>query len=360
MTAQENKSSKEKMKALVVYKPLDLKLEEVDIPKIKDDEVLVRVESVGICGSDIEIKNGTYPDYVAYPIIPGHELAGVVEEVGSSVVGFKEGDRVVIEPHAGCGVCRNCKRGYYSYCLNYGKPGHRTIGFTVNGGYAEYVAAPARNLHKLPPSMSFEEGSVAVAAGTPMFGILEIGVEPGDFVVIIGPGPIGLTALEIVKAMGADKVIMIGTRWPRLKLAQELGADVLINVNEDKDPVKTVLETTDGIGADLVIDTTPSAETFQQGIKMLRRGGRYLILGLSWKPTSIILGEVSVKGITIKGTRGEAQNAVENVLRLAASGKLNLKKLITHTFSLDEVIQAFEAFEKRIGDPLKVIVKPHS
>jgi len=349
---------KEKMKALVVYKPYDLRLEEVDVPRIKDDEVLVKVESVGICGSDIEIKNGTYPDYIAYPIIPGHETAGVVVEVGRNVIGFKEGDRVAVEPHAGCGICRNCKRGYYSYCINYGKPGHRTLGFTVNGSYAEYVAAPARNLHKLPSNMSFEEGSMAVSAGTSMFGIMEIGIEPGDYVVIIGPGPIGLTALALVKAVGAGKTIVLGTRWPRLNMAKELGADVLINVYEDKDPVKTVLELTDGVGADVVINTTPSPQTVQQGIKMLRRGGRYLMLGLTWEPTPLVLGEISVKGITIKGTRGEARNALDMVIKLAESGRVNLKKLITHTFKLDDVIQAFEVFEKRIGDPLKVIVKP--
>jgi len=350
--------NKEKMKALVVYKPHDLRLEEVDVPRIKDDEVLVKVESVGICGSDIEIKNGTYPDYIAYPIIPGHETAGVVVEVGRNVIGFKEGDRVAVEPHAGCGICRNCKRGYYSYCINYGKPGHRTLGFTVNGSYAEYVAAPARNLHKLPSNMSFEEGSMAVSAGTSMFGIMEIGIEPGDYVVIIGPGPIGLTALALVKAVGAGKTIVLGTRWPRLNMAKELGADVLINVYEDKDPVKTVLELTDGVGADVVINTTPSPQTVQQGIKMLRRGGRYLMLGLTWEPTPLVLGEISVKGITIKGTRGEARNALDMVIKLAESGRVNLKKLITHTFKLDDVIQAFEVFEKRTGDPLKVIVKP--
>lgn len=347
-----------KMKALVIHKPNELMVEEVDIPRIKDDEVLVKVEAVGICGSDIEIKNGTYPDYIAYPIIPGHEIAGTVVEVGKGVLGFKVGDRVAVEPHAGCGQCKNCKVGYYSYCVNYGKPGHRTLGFTVNGGFAEYVAAPARNLHKLPSNMSFEEGAMAVSAGTSMFGLMEIGVNPGEFVVVIGPGPIGLTSLALAKALGAGTTVMIGTRWSRLNLAKELGADVLINIREVQDPVKIVLELTDGLGADLVVNTTPSPESVAQSIKMLKRGGRLLMLGITWEPTPLVLGEIVVKGITIKGTRGEARNALESVISLASSGKIDLKKIITHTFPLSEVIHAFEVFEKRIGDPVKVVVKP--
>jgi len=347
-----------KMKALVIHKPNELMVEEVDIPRIKDDEVLVKVEAVGICGSDIEIKNGTYPDYIAYPIIPGHEIAGTVVEVGKGVLGFKVGDRVAVEPHAGCGQCKNCKVGYYSYCVNYGKPGHRTLGFTVNGGFAEYVAAPARNLHKLPSNMSFEEGAMAVSAGTSMFGLMEIGVNPGEFVVVVGPGPIGLTSLALAKALGAGTTVMIGTRWSRLNLAKELGADVLINIREVQDPVKIVLELTDGLGADLVVNTTPSPESVAQSIKMLKRGGRLLMLGITWEPTPLVLGEIVVKGITIKGTRGEARNALESVISLASSGKIDLKKIITHTFPLSEVIHAFEVFEKRIGDPVKVVVKP--
>jgi L-iditol 2-dehydrogenase len=346
------------MRALVIHKPHNMRIENVDVPKIRDDEVLVKVESIGICGSDIEIKNGTYPDYIAYPIIPGHETAGTVIEVGKNVLGIRIGDRVAIEPHAGCGQCKNCKVGYYSYCLNYGKPGHRTLGFTVNGGFAEYVAAPARNLHKLPSNMSFEEGSMAVSAGTSMFGLMEIGINAGEFVVIIGPGPIGLTATALAKALGAGTTVMVGTRWSRLNLAKALGADVVINVREGQDPVKVVLELTEGFGADLVVNTTPSPETVTQSVKMLRRGGRLLMLGLTWEPTPLILGEIAVKGITIKGTRGEARNALEHVISLASSGKIDLKKIITHTFSLDEIIQAFEVFEKRIGDPIKVIVKP--
>ncbi|MCS7108464.1 MAG: alcohol dehydrogenase catalytic domain-containing protein [Sulfolobales archaeon] len=347
-----------KMRALIIRKPKDLSVEEVPIPKIKEDEILVKVNSVGICGSDIEIKNGSYPDYIAYPIIPGHETAGTVVEVGSNVLGLKVGDRVAIEPHGGCGQCRNCKIGYYSYCVNYGKPGHRTLGFTVNGGFAEYVAAPARNAHELPNGMSFEEGAMAVSAGTSMFGIMEIGLDPGETVVIIGPGPIGLTSLSIAKALGAGTTVMVGTRWARLNLAKELGADVLVNVKEGQDPVKVAMEVSDGLGVDLVINTTPSAESVLQSVKMLRRGGRLLMLGITWEPTPLVLGEIVTKGLTIKGTRGEARNALERVIKLASSGKIDLKKIITNVFPLSDVIEAFEVFEKRIGDPIKVVVKP--
>lgn len=345
------------MKALVVRKPLEMSVETVSIPAIKEDEVLVQVKSVGICGSDVEIKNGTYPDFIRYPIIPGHETAGVVVEVGKSVAEIEVGDAVAIEPHAGCGQCKNCKIGYYSYCLNYGKPMHRALGFTVDGGFAEYVAAPARNLHKLPQGISFEEGSMIVSSGTAMFGVLEIGLMPGENVVIIGPGPIGLTSLIIARAMGAGMITVTGTRWDRLNLAKELGANVLVNIREE-DPVKKVMEMTDEIGADLVINTAPTPESVNQGLDMLRRGGRLLMLGLTWEPTSVVLGKLASRGITVKGTRGEAQNALSYLIRMARASNMNFKKLITHTFKLDEAVRAFEVAEKRIGDPLKVVVKP--
>jgi len=347
-----------KMKALVIHEPNKMSLEEVEIPKIKDDEVLVKMEAVGICGTDVEIRHGQYPDYIAYPIIPGHENAGTIVEVGKNVLGFEVGERVAIEPHGGCGQCANCKVGYYSYCLNYGKPGHRTLGFTVNGGFAEYMAAPARNLHRLPDNLSFEEGAVAVSVGTAMFGVMEIGIDAGDVVAVIGPGTIGLTSLMVAKAMGAGKTILIGTRESRLKVGEELGADITVNLKEEEDPVKTIMELTKNVGADLVINTVPSPESVSQGIKMLRRGGRFLMLGMSWEPTPVVFGEVSVKGITIKGTRGEARNALKNVLRLAEVGKLNLKRLVTHRYKFEDVVQAFDDFENRVGDPIKVVINP--
>jgi L-iditol 2-dehydrogenase len=199
---------------------------------------------------------------------------------------------------------------------------------------------------------------MAVSAGTSMFGLMEIGVDAGEFIVVIGPGPIGLTSLALVKALGAGTTVMVGTRWSRLNLAKELGADVLVNIREGQDPVKVVLELTDGLGADLVINTTPSPESVAQSVKMLRRGGRLLMLGITWEPTPLVLGEIVVKGITIKGTRGEARNALDRVISLASSGKIDLKKIITNVFPLSEVIHAFEVFEKRIGDPVKVVVKP--
>lgn len=290
----------------------------------------------------------------------GHEYAGDVVALGSTVDELRVGDRVVVEAHMGCRRCENCIRGLYTSCLNYGNRGrgHRANGFTTNGGLAEYALNHINTLYKIPDNASYEEAVVVMTAGSPLFGLQNAGgYFAGETVAVQGPGPIGLMALQLVKALGAARVILTGTRESRLALGGRLGADLLVN-SKERDPVAAVLEATGGKGADLVIDCAGADETFDQSLKMAKPGGKVLIVAYYHGPVTADVSHAVRRNLTIYTERGEGGTSVGRALAMLGAGRLQARPLITHTFPLSEVQRAFETFEKRIGDPIKVILHP--
>lgn len=290
----------------------------------------------------------------------GHEYAGDVVAVGGTVDEFRVGDRVVVEAHMGCRRCENCIRGLYTACLNYGNlgRGHRANGFTTNGGLAEYALNHINTLYRIPDGVTYEEAVVVMTAGSPLFGLQNAGgYFAGETVAVLGPGPIGLMALQLVKALGAARVILTGTRESRLSLGKTLGADVVVN-SKERDPVAAVLEATEGRGADLVIDCAGADETFNQSLKMAKPGGKVLIVAFYHGPVTADVSHAVRRNLTIYTERGEGGTSVGRALALLATGRIQAKPLVTHTFPLAEVRRAFEVFENRIGDPIKVILHP--
>jgi len=353
----------EVMKAAVLFGRDDLRVVEAPVPKPEKDELLIRVHACGICGTDPHIISNGWrgqPPFGEY--IPGHEYAGEVVRLGESVDEFKIGDRVASEPATGCNRCENCVRGLYTICLNYGnrKRGHRHIGFTANGGYAEYTVAPVRCLHPIPGNITYEEATMVTTAGTSLWGIERIGgIGGGDSVVVIGPGAIGLIAQQAAKAFGAGQVIVTGTRDSRLELAKRLGADHTINVRRE-DPVAKVNELTGGLGADVVLWCAQSPESAAQAVQMAKLGsGRISLIGIPEGGKIEIDGARVVTGnITLAGSRGEGGWSCRRAIQLMAQGRIRTKEMITHVFPLDQINRAFEVFTKREGDALKVVVKP--
>ena len=210
----------------------------------------------------------------------GHEYAGDVVAIGRTVDEFQVGDRVVVEAHMGCRRCENCIRGLYTACLNYGnsKRGHRANGFTTNGGLAEYAVNHVNTLYRIPDGVDYDEATVVMTSGSPLFGLENAGgYFAGETVAVLGPGPIGLMAIQLVKALGATRVLLTGTRASRLAMGRQLGADVVVNSRE-VDPVAAVMEATKGKGADLVIDCAGGDETFDQSIRMAKPGGKVLLV----------------------------------------------------------------------------------
>ncbi|MCR4431923.1 MAG: alcohol dehydrogenase catalytic domain-containing protein [Tepidanaerobacteraceae bacterium] len=351
----------DRMKAAVLFGSNDLRVVQTVVPKPEKEEVLVKVKACAICGTDPEIIEHGWPNCPPFgSYIPGHEFSGEVVALGEGVDEFNIGDRVVAEPHKGCGRCINCIRGLYTTCLNYGnlEKGHRHYGFTVNGGYAEYVAIHINCLHKLPDNVSFEEGTIVTAAGTALYGMERIGwVQPGEIVAVIGPGPIGLMAVQLSKVFGASKVILIGTRNSRLSVGLKMGADVLINIKEE-DLYKRINELTNGYGVDLAIEASGSTDGPEQAVKITRKSGRISFIGIYKNMVKMDLNRAVQYNIQMAGGKAEGMWCIERILPLLAQGKIDVKPLITHKFSLDDINEAVKTFKERIGGAIKVVVIP--
>ena len=350
-----------RMKAAVLYGPDDLRIEERDVPLPVPGEVLVKVRACAICGTDPKILSKGWPSQPPYgEYIPGHEYTGEVVAVGETVDEYKVGDRIAVETHKGCGRCVNCLRGMYTICLNYGnkEKGHRHYGFTANGGYAEYVVNHINVLHRLPDNVSFEEGTIATTGGTVLYGLETIGgLKGGETVVIMGPGAIGLMAVQFAKAFGAEKVILTGTRESRLEVGRSLGADVICNVKKEN-VVEKILDLTGGKGADVVIECSGSMEAAEKTTDVVKRGGIILLLGIYKDRVRLDLNKVVLGNVAVYGVRGEGFRATGRVLSLLGQKKITGKPLITHTFPLTEIKEAFKTFVGRIGGAIKVVVIP--
>lgn len=351
----------ETMKAVILPTPGKMAVSRKPVPRPGPEEVLVQVAGCGICGTDIKIRDHGLPGQPPFgSFTPGHEYAGTVVALGETVDEFAIGDRVVVHAHKGCDRCENCLRGMYTACLNYGNAakGHRCNGITTDGGLAGYAVNHVNTLYKIPENVSFEEAIVITTAGSPLYGLENTGgYIVGEAVAVLGPGPIGLMAVQLCKAMGAARVILTGTRENRLKLGRELGADLTVNVREE-DPVAAVLKTTGGRGADLVIDCAGGDDSLQQCLEMVKRGGKILLVAFYKGPVTADISIAVRNNVTIYTERGEGGGSVGRALSLLATGKIVAKPLLTHAFPLEEVHQAYEVFEKRIGDPIKVLLRP--
>src|SRR4029079_8890550 len=301
------------------------------------------------------------PQMPAYgEFIFGHEYAGDIVAVGRTVDEFQIGDRVVVEAHMGCRRCENCIRGQYTACLNYGnmKRGHRANGFTTNGGLAEYAVNHVNTLYRIPDGVSYEEASVVMTSGSPLFGLENAGgYFAGETVAVLGPGPIGLMAIQLVKALGATRVILTGTCESRLAMGRQLGADFVVNSRQE-DPVAAVMKATHDKGADLVIDCAGGDDTFDQSIKMSKSGGKVMLVAFYHGPVTADISHAVRRNVTIYTERGEGGTSVGRALALLAAGRLTSSRLFAPQCLVGRVHDAIDVLEKRPGDPLKVILNP--
>ena len=340
------------MKAAVLYGVRDLRLEDVPKPEISDNEVLIRVNASGICGTDIHIYRGEWKTNT--PIILGHEFSGVIADVGREVKGLNIGDPVVAEPNIPCGSCYFCRMSERNYfCENL-----EATGVTVNGAFAEYVKVVASNVYKLPKGYNLDEAALIEPLACCVRGIDQAKIKAGDTVAIIGAGPVGLILLQLALKSGASMVIQTDMEDSRLRLAKELGADHTINVTEE-DPVESIKELTGGYGVDVAIEAVGKPEAITQAMRATQRGGRLVIFGVSpedavWKVRPF---ELYDKELTIK-TSYRSPYTFQRAVKIAVSGRVRLKPLISHIFKIDKVHRAFEVAEKRLEGAVKVLVKP--
>ena len=345
---------------LLAYDKLELR--EVPVPEPAQGEVLCRIRAVAICGTDPEIIRGHHANKgwpPSFPFTLGHEWAGEVVALGPGVSEFKVGDRVAGEAHMGCGHCANCMKGRYTLCLNYGKPesGHRHYGFTWQGANAEYNAYATKALLHIPENLSFANAALLDTAGVALHGIDMIGVTPGGIAAVWGPGPIGLIAMQMMKGMGANTVIMVGRRH-RLSVAGEIGADVLIDY-EKEDPVERILEITDGKGVDEIQECSGASVALKQSLGAVRKGGKINLIGF-YKDDEVVLPrltDVVMNEITIIGSRANP-NVSERALAMFSAGIVRGDKVVSHRFPLEQYEKALDTFVNRKDGAIKVVVEP--
>lgn len=367
VTTAANMALPDTMRAWVLGDPDQLTMVEKPLPVPGRAEALVRIDAVAICATDLEVISYGTPAMVegGKPFnknwTPGHEYMGTIAALGPGVDEFAIGDRVTVEIHAGCGQCKRCRMGMYTSCHNYGlnygdrNKGHRANGFTTNGGFAQYAVNNINTMIKVPDHMSDEEATLVVTAGTSMYGLTELGgLVAGESVVVIGPGPIGLLAVAVAKALGASPVILVGTRENRNEIGRQLGADYVID-GRSEDVVARVKELT-GKGADYVVDCAGSETTVNDAVHMTNRGGRVCLAAFPKKPVTFDLGYLAVNNIYLYGIRGEGRSATHRAMAFMAEKRFDASVIHTHTFPLDLLPEALRYARERVDDAIKVVV----
>jgi len=352
------------MQAWVLGGPDELKLVEKPVPEPGRAEVLVRIDAVAICATDIEIMQHGLPAMVEggspfnRNFTIGHEYMGTIVKLGPSVDEFAVGERVAVEIHAGCGRCPRCREGMYTSCLNYGFPskGHRANGFTTDGGFAQYAINNVNTMVHVPNEMSDAEATLIVTAGTAMYGLDVLGgLIASEGVVVTGPGPIGLMGVAVAKALGADPVILTGTRDSRLEMGRRLGADAVVNIRNE-DPVAAVQRLTGGKGVHYVLECSGAATALDEAARMVTRGGRICLAAFPHAPVSVDLAYIVRNNIYVFGIRGEGRSATHRAAALMRQKRFDAKMIHTHTFPLGEVPTAIRYARERIEDAIKVVV----
>ncbi|WP_428490470.1 zinc-dependent alcohol dehydrogenase [Rhodopila sp.] len=360
------------MRAWVLGDPGQLTLGEKPTPAPARAEVLVRIDAVAICATDLEIIHHGPPAMIQGGLpfnkrfTPGHEYMGTVAALGAGVDEYAIGDRVTVEIHAGCGQCKRCREGMYTSCHNYGlnygdvNKGHRANGFTTDGGFAEYAVNHINTLIHLDDDMSDEEATLVVTAGTAMYGLTELGgLVAGESVVVTGPGPIGLMAVAVAKALGASPVLLTGTRDNRLKMGTELGADHVINARTE-DAVAAVRRLNGGRGVDYVVECSGAPNAVNEAAQMLNRGGRICLAAFPHEPAAIDIANIVRNNITLYGIRGEGKSATHRAEAFMRQKRFDATKIHTHTFPLADLPTALRYAKDRIDDAIKVVVKANA
>jgi alcohol dehydrogenase len=346
------------MRAMVYHRPGHATLSEVADPEMTHEaDAIVRVEATSICGTDLHILAGDVPS-VRDGRILGHEAVGTVVDVGSAVRTMGPGDRVLISSISACGSCRYCREAHYGQCLG---GGGWILGHTYDGAQAEYVRVPFADTstHPMPDGVADEDAlmlSELLPTGYEV-GVLKAGVWPGDVVVVIGCGPVGLTAMMGARLFSPSHIVAIDRADARLGAAKQFGADILVS-DATGDPLPVVRSVTDGLGADVVIEAVGRPESFELAMRLGRPGARIANVGVHGKPAALHLEDQWTRDITL--TTGLVDTySVSALLRLLASQQLDARKLVTHRFAFADFERAYDVFAKSADTgALKVVLSP--
>lgn len=362
----------DRQRAWVLGGPGELVFTDKPVPVPKKAEVLVRIDAIAICATDLDNIYHGPPAMIEGGLpfnknwTPGHEYMGTVVALGPGVDEYRIGQRISVEIHAGCGQCKRCREGMYTSCHNYGlnygevDKGHRANGFTTDGGFCEYQVNNINTLVEIPDEMSDEEGTLVVTAGTAMYALTELGgLVAGESVCVTGPGPIGLLTVAVAKALGAQPVILTGTRDNRLQIGKELGADHVINIRNTPDVVAEVKKlSSGGKGVDYVVECSAASNAVNEAVRMVNRGGKVCLAAFAHEgEVPVDVAHIVRNNIYLYGIRGEGRSATHRAEAFMQQKRFDATKIHTHTFALDDLPTAIRYAKDRVEDAIKVVVK---
>jgi L-iditol 2-dehydrogenase len=343
------------MQAVVKYgrNDGDVEIRNIEEPILGPDQVIVDVKAAGVCGSDVHMWRDHQSWTVKLPLVLGHEFCGVIVETGANVKGWQVGDRVAVETAAQvCGECVYCLSGNYNLC-----PHRLGYGALADGAFTRYVAARPQILHRIPENVAFEHAALTEPICVAYNALVEkTEMKPGDLVVIQGPGPIGIMALQIARLRGAGTLVVLGTDVDekRLEVAAELGADYTLNIQKE-DALALVRSLGDGFGADLVVDCSGVSRALQQSMDLVRPNGRITKIGWGPQPLDFSLDPLVGKAVTLQGTFSHLYPTWERVLGLLSTRQVNLDPVIGGIYGLADWKEAFDAMQR--GDNVKSVLQ---
>lgn len=319
----------------------DYVIKDVPKPIVRDTDVLVKVKSVGICGTDVPILQGLRA--VPYPLIPGHEFSGDIVEIGKDIKNFKIGDRVSPSIVIGCGTCFYCREGKEVLCDNI-----EETGIHVDGAFAQYVRVPEKVLHHMPNSMSYEIGASIDPIASAYRPIKKAQITSNDVILIYGPGPIGLYTVQLAKCEGAKKIIIVGIKGDedRLILAKELGADYTINL-ANENLLEKIKEYNNGKMADIVMEVTGNEKAFALAIETVKSAGKIVLVGINHIPATASVEKIVRKEIKIEGSICYSYVDYNQCLELVKDNRVKVEPLISHRFKLSEIKEAMSEIEAK-------------
>ncbi len=345
------------MKAAVLDRgKYQVEIRDVEDPIPSEDQVKVKIDSCGICGSDLHlIRHGTL-QCRHYPAIPGHEASGEVLDIGSNITKFKKGDRVVISAGTSCGSCEYCVSGRENFCRQLG-----VFGFDRNGSFAEYNIVEERYLYKLPDSIPYDVGAIlADAVSTPYHAVrYRAGIRDSDVVAIVGCGGLGIHGVALARIFTKNLLVAVDLDEGALENASYYGADRVLNLQKGKNIGKELKFLTGGV--DVLIDFSGHSANIEESLRAMNPGGRIVLVGIGRNPLQFKIPLVLIeKMISILGSYGSDRRAIPELIELVESGRLNLRRSITSHHRLEDLNECLERLEKRVGNPIRFIIRPNS
>jgi len=338
------------MKAAVLTDAYKIEIKNIDRPPVGKNDVLIRVKSTGICGSDLYVYRGVHP-FRSPPAILGHELSGVVEEIGKEVQHIKVGDRVAVEPGVGCGVCASCLEHKYNICENKRGPG---LVPEWDGSFAEYFIAPEQCVYTLPDDLGFAAGALMEPLAVAVHAIKKAELELGDTVAILGGGTIGLLCLMVARKAGASQILVTDTFEYNLEVAKQLGAQIVVNV--EKDNAKSKIEAESENGHDKVIIAAGIPSAWADAVRLSQRGGKIAIVGMIKEPVEVDFLDLIRQEKSLCTSWNFVREDFETAIRMAR--EMEIERIITHRFDLDKTAEALDLMDKKPEEVIKIILNP--